>query len=210
MFIAQLSSLDINIIIAIICSLIVGIVFIKMSFAYTKKRAKKRYAINRQAAPSISVFRNLSKLLFVSSMLMTLASYWMSYWVSPVFILKIPFGPYVQLFGASLVLYGYIRLQGAFLSLGNNYSPLFEAYLPNELITQGAYQLIRHPIYLFNLFVSFGLAISSTSLLVGLNALMGLVFILKAIKLEEAYLTDAFPAYDNYSKNSWRLIPGVF
>lgn len=210
MFDAQLSGLDENIIVAIICSLIVGTVFIKMSFAYTRKRANKRYALNRQAAPSIRVFRNISKLLFVSSMLLTLASYWMSYWVSPVFYLQIPAGPYVQLLGAGFVLTGYIRLQGAFLSLGSNYSPLFEAYLPNELITRGAYRIIRHPIYLYNLFVSFGLAISSTSVLVGLNAIMGLVFILKAIKLEEVYLTAAFPAYENYKKHSWRLMPGVF
>ena len=210
MFVAQLSGLDKNIIIAIICSLIVGSVFIKMSFSYTRKRANKRYALNRQAAPSIGVFRNLSKLLFVSSMLLTLASYWSSYWGSPVFLLQIPSGPYVQLLGAGLVLAGYIHLQGAFKSLGNNYSPLFDAYLPDELITEGSYRFIRHPIYLYNLFVSFGLAISSTSLLVGINALMGLVFILKSISLEEAYLTDVFPAYKNYQKHSWRLIPGVF
>jgi len=68
---------------------------------------------------------------------------------------------WLQLSGALLVLTGYILLQQSFKTLGNNYSPLFDAYLPEQLVTTGHYQQIRHPVYLYNLFVSFGLALSS-------------------------------------------------
>lgn len=193
-------------IVASICSLIVFSVFLKMSFSYTKKRRNREYSIGKQAAPSIGVFKNLSKLLFVSSMLMTLLSYW-----SPLNLLMlIPPSAYQQVLGALIVLYGSYRLAKVFLILGNNYSPVFDAYQPFELITQGPYRVIRHPIYLYNLFVSFGLAISSGSGLVAINAVIGLIFILKAIKLEEKYLTDLFPEYAHYRNSSWRLIPGVF
>jgi len=205
-FDTQLFSSGIDIYIATICSIIVTGVFLRMSFAYTKKRAKRKFSQGKQPAPSITSFRNLSKILFLTSMLLSLASYWLS----SALPLQINPTPLLQLFGACIVLYGCIRLEHAFSNLGNNYSPLFEAYLPFELITQGAYSVIRHPIYLYNLFVSFGLAISSGSGLVAMNAIIGLIFILKTIHLEEGYLAENFPDYYNYKKQTWRLIPHVY
>jgi len=202
----QLSFSEVNFISAIICSIIVSAVFLRMSFAYTKKRAKRRYSRGKTQAPSISSFRNLSKILFISSMLLTISSYW----ISATLLLQIKPSPLMQIFGAGIVLFGYLRLERAFSNLGNNYSPLFEAYLPFELITQGAYRVIRHPVYLYNLFVSFGLAVSSGSGLVAMNAIVGLIFILKTIHLEEDYLTRNFPDYNNYKKQTWRLIPHVY
>jgi len=177
-----------------------------MSFAYTKKRANRQYSQGKQQAPSITSFRNLSKILFITSMLMSLVSYWLP--SAP--LLQTSPAPLVQLLGACIILYGCIRLEYAFSNLGNNYSPLFEAYLPFKLVTQGAYSVIRHPIYLYNLFVSFGLAISSGSGLVAINAIIGLIFILKTIHLEEGYLTKNFPDYHGYKKQTWRLIPHVY
>ena len=193
-------------IVASVCSLIVIGVFLRMSFSYTSKRKNRVYSIGKQAAPSIGVFKNLSKFLFVSSMLLTLLSYWLPLKL----LIQIPPSDFQQVIGALIVAYGSYRLARVFSILGNNYSPVFDAYQPFELITQGPYRIIRHPIYLYNLFVSFGLAISSGSGLVAINAITGLIFILKAIKLEEKYLTDIFSDYADYKKHSWRLIPGVF
>jgi len=193
-------------IVASVCSLIVIGVFLRMSFSYTSKRKNRVYSIGKQAAPSIGGFKNLSKFLFVSSMLLTLLSYWLPLKL----LIQIPPSDFQQVIGALIVAYGSFRLAGVFSILGNNYSPVFDAYVPFELITQGPYRNIRHPIYLYNLFVSFGLAISSGSGLVAINAITGLIFILKAIKLEEKYLTEIFTDYADYKKYSWRLIPGVF
>ncbi|HED33193.1 MAG TPA: isoprenylcysteine carboxylmethyltransferase family protein [Gammaproteobacteria bacterium] len=206
MFSYQLPDSGVNFANAGICSIIIISVFIRMSFAYTQKRAHKQYSRGKQPAPSIPAFSRLSKALFVSSMLVCL----MSYWFSSIVFLQIKPSPAIQLLGASCVLYGSIRLECAFSSLGNNYSPLFEAYMPFQLITQGAYRRIRHPVYLYNLFVSFGLAISSGSALVAINAGIGLVFVLKAIRLEEVYLVEHFSEYSDYQKHSWRLIPYVY
>ena len=49
----------------------------------------------------------------------------------------------------------------SFQRLADNYSPLFDAYKPFNLVNTGVYATIRHPIYAFNLCVSFGLALSS-------------------------------------------------
>jgi len=193
-------------IVASICSIIVVGVFLRMSLNYTQKRANRVYANGRKAAPSVRSFKYLSKILFVSSMLMTISSYW----ISSSLLLQVHSNPYLKLIGVIIVLYGCFRLEVALHSLGKNYSPLFDAYQPFKLITHGPYQSIRHPIYLYNLFVSFGLAISSGSALVAINAVIGLVFILKTIRLEENFLTETFAEYSTYKQNSWRLLPMVF
>lgn len=188
------------------CSITVFAIFLAMAVSYTQKRANQAYAEGKQPVPSIRRFKPLSKIIFVINMLITLASYWL---ISPLF-LTIHHNLGLQLLGALIVLIGYINLNRAFNALGNNYSPLFDSYAPNNLVTQGVYARIRHPIYLFNLFVSFGLALSSGSLIVVVGALIGLAFILKSITLEEYYLTHRFPEYEAYTQRTSRLIPFVF
>lgn len=189
-----------------LCTAIVGAVFLSMCFSYTDKRAQRKYASGRQAAPSIKSFNLISKGLFLFSMIVTLISYWVS---SPILI-RLHQAPLLQLVGAVLILFGFLSLTKAFNALGENYSPLFDAYLPKKLITNGAYKNIRHPIYLYNLFVSFGLAISSGVLWVAMAALVGLGFILNAISIEERYLYQHFPDYKTYSAKSWKLIPRIY
>ena len=192
--------------ISLACTIVIASIFIMMSFSYTHKRAHKKFAKSKQQAPSLTSFRTLSKALFVSSMLLTLTSYW----VSPSWLLQADINPVVQLFGVAMVIIGYFNLQRSFSNLGENYSPLFEAYLPLELVTKGAYSMIRHPIYLYNLFVSFGLAVSSMSALVLINAVIGLLFILRAIHIEERYLANHFSQYSDYTQKTWRMIPYLF
>jgi len=206
MFDIQLYDSGIKLVIAGVCSVVVATIFWGMSYSYTRKRANKKYSYGRKKAPSISSFSHLSKALFITSMFVTLAGYWVS---SPLFF-QVNTHYLSQLLGVGIALYGYIHLQRAFSNLDNNYSPLFEAYMPFKLITNGAYHRIRHPIYLYNLFVSFGLAISSGSGLVLMNAMIGLVFVLKAVNIEEVYLAKEFPEYQKYQKRSWRLIPYLY
>jgi protein-S-isoprenylcysteine O-methyltransferase Ste14 len=184
----------------------VGLVLLKMSYGYTQKRAYRRYAIGKTQAPSIRSFTRLSKVLFISSMAITLTSYWFSLsWMLLVYR-----SPAVALAGAVMVVLGYWGLSVSFKQLGQNYSPLFDAYAPLEIVTQGVYGHIRHPIYLFNLFVSFGLALSSGSAVVLACSLTGLGFILRAIHIEEHYLKQAFPQYGPYCARTWRLVPYLF
>jgi protein-S-isoprenylcysteine O-methyltransferase Ste14 len=174
-----------------------------MAFSYTKKRTGQHYAEQREPVPDIPAFKLISKLIFVSSMLLTL----ISFWANSSFLLTIYQYPLLQLAGTFLVLTGFINLQLAFQHLGEQYSPSFDAYLPTILVTSGHYRFIRHPIYLFNLFVSFGLAIASGSAIVYTTASIALLFILKIINMEEKCLIKHFPRYQTYQKQSWRLVP---
>jgi len=206
MFSINIFDSNLNLAAAVIGTLIVSFALFKMSFSYTKKRANRRYADGKEQVPSMSSFKVLSKVLFITSMLLTLSSFW----VGSNLFFTFHKQPIIQLIGVALVLFGYINLSRAFNNLGDNYSPLFDAHSPSSLITSGAYRYIRHPIYLFNLFVSFGLAIASGSGIVAMNATIGLFFILKTISIEEAYLKTHFKNYHAYSKDSWRLIPFLY
>ncbi len=181
-------------------------VFLRMAFSYTEKRAQQRYALHKQKAPSVASFRHLSKVLFILSMLMTVSSYWLQY---PDYLL-LHHSEILQLLGAFLVLFGYLCLNQSFKQLDNNYSPLFDAYKPFKLVKTGFYAYIRHPIYAFNLCVSFGLALSNGVLIVIFSASLGLVFVLRAVFMEEAYLLHEFEEYAAYCNKTWRFIPYVF
>ncbi len=131
----------------------------------------------------------------------------LGFWFNSTFFLTLYENVTMQITGSLLVLVGFINLKLAFKHLGRHYSPSFNAYVPSELVTYGHYNFIRHPIYLFNLFISFGLAIASGSAFVMANALIGLFYILKIIAMEEACLRQNFPAYQVYAKKNWRLFP---
>lgn len=196
-------SIDLKFLSVVISTVVVSSVFLLMMFSYTKKRTNQCYATGKLQAPSIRSFQTLSKFLFISSMSLTLSSYWVNFDI----LLIIHNDFLLQLLGVFFVFSGYIYLARAFKDLGNNYSPLFDAYFPKNLVTTGIYKTIRHPVYLFNLLISFGLVISSGSLIVMMNTVIALFFIIKSIRLEEKYLIKSFPEYRGYSLRSWRLIP---
>lgn len=206
MFYFNLYFSDLKFFSAVLSTVVIAPVFFLMVFSYAKKRGGQCYAAGKKQAPSVRSFQTLSKFLFVSSMLLTL----FSYWFRPDSLLIIHDSLLLQLLGVCFVFSGYICLVRAFNDLGDNYSPLFDAYFPKNLVTTGIYRIVRHPIYLFNLFVSFGLVISSGSLIVLVNAIVGLFFVIKAVQLEEKYLMKSFPEYRDYSSRSWRLVPYLY
>ena len=95
--------------------------------------------------------------------------------------------------------------------LGRNWSGRIEIKKEHELVRAGPYRVLRHPIYTAMLGMSLGTAIVDGHL----HALLGLAFIVGAywrkIRMEEANLRQAFGAeYDDYSRATWRLVPGLF
>lgn len=191
---------------ALLCTIITCVVFVGMCVSYTRKRAQRRYAADKVAAPSISSYTSLSKFLFISSMALTM----MSHWYTPLIFLPLYKTTSLTVIGTALIAISFVLLLRSFRDLGNNYSPMFDAWLPNELVTDNTYSLIRHPVYAFNLMISAGMAISSGLGIVFLNGFIGAVFVMKAIRLEEQYLSAHFPQYTAYTKRSWRLLPYIY
>jgi protein-S-isoprenylcysteine O-methyltransferase Ste14 len=95
--------------------------------------------------------------------------------------------------------------------LGRNWSRAVTIKKDHELITDGPYSLVRHPIYTGLLTGLLGCALAGGEWR-GLVAL-GLVFIvlLRKLRLEEQWMREQFGGtYENYSRQVRALVPHVF
>jgi protein-S-isoprenylcysteine O-methyltransferase Ste14 len=79
-----------------------------------------------------------------------------------------------------------------------------------RLVTSGPYAIIRHPLYLGEFVVLFGIALQHSFpwgiLLLGVQTM----FQFQRIKNEERVLARAFPNYEGYRARTARLLPGVY
>jgi protein-S-isoprenylcysteine O-methyltransferase Ste14 len=94
--------------------------------------------------------------------------------------------------------------------LGKNWSGAIATNVDHQLIRTGPYRSIRHPIYTGIL----GMYLGATLVSGEMHALIGFALICIAyarkIRMEEAHLHEAFgPAYAEYARSSWRLVPKI-
>lgn len=115
---------------------------------------------------------------------------------------------------AGLVMYvtGFFLMSGALIKLRHNYQ-LGGSAPRNEdnMVMEGPYRLIRHPMYTAALSISFGLACLIRSLVfVGVFCIY-LILILLLIPVEENGLLKAYgEQYDAYQQKAGKLIPFVY
>ena len=95
--------------------------------------------------------------------------------------------------------------------LGRNWSGAIASNVDHELVQAGPYRSIRHPIYTGVLAMYVGAAIVSGQLHALLGVLFAIVAYARKIPMEEAHMRRHFgAAYDEYSKRSRALLPGIF
>jgi protein-S-isoprenylcysteine O-methyltransferase Ste14 len=122
-----------------------------------------------------------------------------------------PEPPELALVALILVVAGMIVAYWARAHLGRNWSGEVMVKVGHTLITSGPYRSVRHPIY-----SGMTLALVGTALATGAPyGFVGLALILFGflvrVRLEEALMRKTFPGeYDDYSRHTARLIPGVY
>jgi protein-S-isoprenylcysteine O-methyltransferase Ste14 len=96
--------------------------------------------------------------------------------------------------------------------LGTNWSVTLELRESHQLVTQGIYRSVRHPMYLALLLYSLGQALVVPNWLAGPSYLVafGLLFALR-VGPEERLMREAFGTdYEAYMARTKRLVPGLW
>ena len=112
-------------------------------------------------------------------------------------------GVVVTVLGASLIIWG-------FTSLGDALTPFPRPLDGATMHRQGAYRLMRHPIYAGVLLGSLGWVLWWISVYGGLCVLLlGILFDRKAA-YEETWLREKYKDYADYARKVKKFIPGVY
>jgi protein-S-isoprenylcysteine O-methyltransferase Ste14 len=112
-----------------------------------------------------------------------------------------------------------VTIQAAFLSfaiwarrtLGRNWSGNVTVKVDHELIRTGPYRRIRHPIYtaMFGMYAGAAITVGQVHSLVALGILM--LAYARKMRQEETVMSGEFgPAYDDYRRHSWAVIPPIW
>lgn len=111
---------------------------------------------------------------------------------------------------AALVVIGVTFAIWARFALGRNWSPRPSVKEHHELVTNGPYRYVRHPIYTGMLIAAFGSALTGSVFAIIVFVLASVLF-LSRIPREEKIMLDLFPnVYPSYQTRTKRLIPLVW
>ena len=91
--------------------------------------------------------------------------------------------------------------------LGRSFSIMAEG---RQLITDGPYARIRHPLYLGEALSFLGLTLQYLSPLAVAIFVVQIAFQLVRMRNEEAVLASLFPEYESYKLRTARLVPGLY
>lgn len=111
--------------------------------------------------------------------------------------------------GAVLMLMGVALRIWSFQTLGRSFSTKVSVDSDQTIVRNGPYKLIRHPAYtgLLLTFVFWGLALNSWIASCIILFILSATFIYR-IHIEEKALVSHFHSdYEDYCRNTWRLIP---
>ncbi|MBI5880475.1 MAG: isoprenylcysteine carboxylmethyltransferase family protein [Chloroflexi bacterium] len=96
------------------------------------------------------------------------------------------------------------------LHLGESLTAFPRPLERGQLVTSGAYALVRHPIYAGLIIAAVGWALWNTGLLTLAAAVLLFVFFDMKSRLEERWLAEKYPDYPAYRQRVKKLIPWVY
>lgn len=123
----------------------------------------------------------------------------------------LPYRPWFYGVGLALTLGGLLFTVWARVCLGRNWSGSVQVKAGHELVQNGPYRFVRHPIYTGLLTAILGSALALDQwrgLVAVLIVLAGFVY---KLRLEERWMTETFgEAYAEYRRHTRALIPFLF
>ena len=113
-------------------------------------------------------------------------------------------------FGYGIFIFGTMIALIAAVNLGKNLTPLPRPKENAELVQNGLYQLVRHPIYFGVIVLSIGWGVVQQSTLIWLYVIVIAIFFDIKSRKEERWLVERFSTYADYQGRVRKLIPWVY
>ncbi len=122
---------------------------------------------------------------------------------------KVPLLSWLRLVGAFIAVMALVWFIWIHRSLGNNLSVRLKIKDSQELVTDGPYRWIRHPMYTAFFILHVAAFLLTANWFIGLTWMGGLTAIIfLRVKREEAMLLSAFGShYRSYMENTGRFVP---
>jgi protein-S-isoprenylcysteine O-methyltransferase Ste14 len=112
--------------------------------------------------------------------------------------------------GTVLKYLGFALLIAAGLNLGRNLTPLPKPKDDAQLVTNGIFAWMRHPIYTALMLLTFGSSLERGHLIaLILSACLAVLLEFKS-RREEAWLLEQFPDYTLYRSRVKKFLPGIY
>ena len=188
-------------IVASIFYITIGLISIVM---YSK--ANNNYNNKTSQIHSYKSFMYIYKILQISTLIICVSSLWNDYSILYKLYHNNDFLIYL---GISISGLGISMFSIARFSLGKNYSPCYDSFLPKSINTKGIYSVIRHPIYTANLILMLGIFLSSGSALILINTLILFIYYLLSAFVEEKAILKKFPKYRKYKSDTGMFLPNI-
>ena len=128
----------------------------------------------------------------------------------PFIVLALPrasLTPAIAIFSSVMVLVGTVASILSVYWLGRSFSILPQA---RGLVTEGPYQVIRHPLYLAELCVVFGRIWEFNQPWPFIIMLTAIGIQIARMHFEEKILLEEFPSYTEYANRTARIIPNIY
>lgn len=112
--------------------------------------------------------------------------------------------------GVLLVFCGALVIVKAGRALGAGLTPFPKPAASGELVAEGPYAVVRHPVYSGGMLFAAGISLALSPWSLAATGLLVVVWGLKA-RVEERFLAERYPGYDAYrARTRYRLIPYVY
>ena len=111
-------------------------------------------------------------------------------------------GQVLAIAGVALVLVAVVTLRAV---IQVEPAPRADAWL----VTRGIYRYLRHPIYTGMLVVTIGLLLMKPTVAVAIAGVVFIAFLVAKTRFEEKLLMQRYPAYSDYRRRAWGLVPGL-
>ena len=112
--------------------------------------------------------------------------------------------------GVLLVFAGAFLIVQAARALGSGLTPFPKPAEEGQLVDDGPYAVVRHPVYTGGILFAAGIALALSPWALVPTAFLSVVWALKA-RVEERFLAERYPGYGEYrARTRYRLIPYVY